>query len=175
MVPSPDWFIGIDSFDLCVDGKWLDGITIEVRRCGVLSPSLPARRRSSIVFFVLVACYRTTGGHAGRRNGQRLHLHVAQLADGAAGHRLPAESQRAQPSGVVLLLSGRQEAAHHGLVPVHQGSFIDHRGAAASSQIRFPPPKNGRIFGTGLVAAILRDGGGFEMTSLTSESQRYRA
>ena len=30
MVPSPDWFIGIDSFDLCVNGKWLDGITIEV-------------------------------------------------------------------------------------------------------------------------------------------------
>jgi hypothetical protein len=30
MVPSPDWFIGIDSFNLCVNGKWLDGITIEV-------------------------------------------------------------------------------------------------------------------------------------------------
>ncbi|XP_039283369.1 spondin-2 [Nilaparvata lugens] len=29
MVPSPDWFIGIDSFDLCVDGNWLDSITIE--------------------------------------------------------------------------------------------------------------------------------------------------
>lgn len=30
IVPSPDWFIGIDSFDLCVDGNWLDSITIEV-------------------------------------------------------------------------------------------------------------------------------------------------
>lgn len=30
MTPSPDWFIGIDGFDLCVNGKWLDGITIEV-------------------------------------------------------------------------------------------------------------------------------------------------
>ncbi|XP_026318807.1 spondin-2 [Hyposmocoma kahamanoa] len=30
MIPSPDWFIGIDSFDLCVDGNWLDSITIEV-------------------------------------------------------------------------------------------------------------------------------------------------
>ncbi|CAH2047444.1 unnamed protein product, partial [Iphiclides podalirius] len=30
MVPSPDWFIGVDSFDLCVDGNWLDSITIEV-------------------------------------------------------------------------------------------------------------------------------------------------
>ncbi|XP_065560236.1 uncharacterized protein LOC136027165 isoform X2 [Artemia franciscana] len=30
IVPSPDWFIGIDNFDLCSNGKWLDGITIEV-------------------------------------------------------------------------------------------------------------------------------------------------
>jgi len=30
MIPSPDWFIGIDSFDLCVNGNWLDSITIEV-------------------------------------------------------------------------------------------------------------------------------------------------
>jgi len=30
MVPSPDWFIGVDSFNLCVNGKWLDAITIEV-------------------------------------------------------------------------------------------------------------------------------------------------
>nr|CAD7257081.1 unnamed protein product [Timema shepardi] len=30
IVPSPDWFVGIDSFNLCVDGSWLDTITIEV-------------------------------------------------------------------------------------------------------------------------------------------------
>ncbi|CAG9772881.1 unnamed protein product [Ceutorhynchus assimilis] len=30
IVPSPDWFIGIDSFDLCVNGNWLDSITVEV-------------------------------------------------------------------------------------------------------------------------------------------------
>ncbi|KAG7299153.1 hypothetical protein JYU34_017688 [Plutella xylostella] len=30
MIPSPDWFIGVDSFDLCVDGNWLDSITVEV-------------------------------------------------------------------------------------------------------------------------------------------------
>lgn len=30
IVPSPDWFIGIDAFDLCVNGNWLDSITIEV-------------------------------------------------------------------------------------------------------------------------------------------------
>ncbi|XP_050543601.1 spondin-1 isoform X2 [Daktulosphaira vitifoliae] len=29
MIPSPDWFVGIDSFDLCVNGNWLDSITIE--------------------------------------------------------------------------------------------------------------------------------------------------
>lgn len=29
-MPSPDWFIGIDGFDLCVNGNWLDSITIEV-------------------------------------------------------------------------------------------------------------------------------------------------
>lgn len=30
IIPSPDWFIGIDGFDLCVNGNWLDSITIEV-------------------------------------------------------------------------------------------------------------------------------------------------
>ncbi|XP_045483383.1 spondin-2 [Harmonia axyridis] len=30
IIPSPDWFIGIDSFDLCINGNWLDSITIEV-------------------------------------------------------------------------------------------------------------------------------------------------
>nr|CAD7440265.1 unnamed protein product [Timema bartmani] len=30
IVPSPDWFVGIDSFNLCVDGSWLDTITIEI-------------------------------------------------------------------------------------------------------------------------------------------------
>lgn len=30
IVPSPDWFIGVDSFDLCVNGNWIDSITIEV-------------------------------------------------------------------------------------------------------------------------------------------------
>ncbi|XP_046648077.1 spondin-1-like isoform X1 [Daphnia pulicaria] len=30
LVPSPDWFIGIDSLDLCVNSKWLDSISIEV-------------------------------------------------------------------------------------------------------------------------------------------------
>uniref|UniRef100_A0A4D5R9P3 Spondin-2 n=1 Tax=Scolopendra viridis TaxID=118503 RepID=A0A4D5R9P3_SCOVI len=30
LIPSPDWFIGIDSFDLCVLGKWLDVVTLEL-------------------------------------------------------------------------------------------------------------------------------------------------
>lgn len=30
IVPSPDWFVGLDSFDLCVQGKWLDAVTLEV-------------------------------------------------------------------------------------------------------------------------------------------------
>ncbi|XP_059485036.1 spondin-2 [Neocloeon triangulifer] len=30
IVPSPDWFIGVDSFDLCNDGKWIDTLTLEL-------------------------------------------------------------------------------------------------------------------------------------------------
>ncbi|CAB0019554.1 unnamed protein product, partial [Nesidiocoris tenuis] len=30
IIPSPDWFVGLDSFQLCVDSSWLDTITIEV-------------------------------------------------------------------------------------------------------------------------------------------------
>lgn len=36
IIPSPDWFIGIDSFDLCVNGNWLDSITIEVKTHNLL-------------------------------------------------------------------------------------------------------------------------------------------
>lgn len=30
IVPSPDWFIGIDSFQLCVGGSWIDTVTVEM-------------------------------------------------------------------------------------------------------------------------------------------------
>ncbi|XP_071448585.1 spondin-2 [Hetaerina americana] len=29
IIPSPDWFIGIDSFDLCANGNWIDTVTID--------------------------------------------------------------------------------------------------------------------------------------------------
>ncbi|RLU25737.1 hypothetical protein DMN91_001895, partial [Ooceraea biroi] len=28
--PSPDWFVGVDSFQLCVDGNWVDTVTVEI-------------------------------------------------------------------------------------------------------------------------------------------------
>ena len=31
IVPSPDWFIGLDSVDLCREGAFTQEITIEVR------------------------------------------------------------------------------------------------------------------------------------------------
>lgn len=31
VVPSPDWFIGVDSFDLCVEGKWVESVVLDVR------------------------------------------------------------------------------------------------------------------------------------------------
>lgn len=30
IVPSPDWFVGVDSFDLCEDGNWVDNVKIQV-------------------------------------------------------------------------------------------------------------------------------------------------
>lgn len=29
--PSPDWFVGVDSFQLCVEGNWVDTVTVEVK------------------------------------------------------------------------------------------------------------------------------------------------
>ncbi|KAK6621587.1 hypothetical protein RUM44_001394 [Polyplax serrata] len=29
IIPSPDWFVGVDSLALCTEGSWLDSITIE--------------------------------------------------------------------------------------------------------------------------------------------------
>ena len=31
IVPSPDWFIGLDSVDLCDEGAFLETVVIEVR------------------------------------------------------------------------------------------------------------------------------------------------
>lgn len=28
--PSPDWFVGLDSFQLCVEGNWVDTVTVEL-------------------------------------------------------------------------------------------------------------------------------------------------
>lgn len=28
--PSPDWFVGVDAFQLCVEGNWVDTVTVEV-------------------------------------------------------------------------------------------------------------------------------------------------
>jgi hypothetical protein len=30
LVPSPDWFVGVDSFELCEDGKWKDEMQVEL-------------------------------------------------------------------------------------------------------------------------------------------------
>ncbi|XP_021961182.1 spondin-2 [Folsomia candida] len=30
IVPSPDWFVGISSYDLCSNGRWVDSVMIEV-------------------------------------------------------------------------------------------------------------------------------------------------
>ena len=30
LVPSPDWFVGIDSLDLCENGRLIDALTVEV-------------------------------------------------------------------------------------------------------------------------------------------------
>ena len=31
IVPSPDWFIGMDSVDLCSPGAFVESLTVEVR------------------------------------------------------------------------------------------------------------------------------------------------
>ncbi|XP_011298233.1 uncharacterized protein [Fopius arisanus] len=30
IIPSPDWFVGVDSFQLCIDGDWIDSVTVEL-------------------------------------------------------------------------------------------------------------------------------------------------
>ena len=32
IVPSPDWFIGLDSFNLCIGGQWVDSVAVKVSR-----------------------------------------------------------------------------------------------------------------------------------------------
>ena len=30
LVPSPDWFVGLDGLNLCENGKFVDSVTVEV-------------------------------------------------------------------------------------------------------------------------------------------------
>ena len=32
LVPSPDWFVGLDSLNLCENGHFIDSVTVEVPR-----------------------------------------------------------------------------------------------------------------------------------------------
>jgi hypothetical protein len=34
LVPSPDWFVGLDSLNLCENGHFIDSVTVEVWREG---------------------------------------------------------------------------------------------------------------------------------------------
>lgn len=33
IVPSPDWFIGVDSLELCENGHWLNSVDVKVTIC----------------------------------------------------------------------------------------------------------------------------------------------
>lgn len=39
--PSPDWFVGVDSFQLCVEGNWVDTVTVEVITSSDIKLMLP--------------------------------------------------------------------------------------------------------------------------------------
>jgi hypothetical protein len=32
IVPSPDWFVGFDSLQLCKDGFWIDALSVQVKK-----------------------------------------------------------------------------------------------------------------------------------------------
>ena len=37
IVPSPDWFVGVDSLDLCIDSTWVEEITLDVSKLYILT------------------------------------------------------------------------------------------------------------------------------------------
>ena len=38
LVPSPDWFVGLDSLNLCENGHFIDSVTVEVSHLGPRFP-----------------------------------------------------------------------------------------------------------------------------------------
>ena len=40
LVPSPDWFVGLDSLDLCKNGRFVDSVKIEVGNLFAYSDSI---------------------------------------------------------------------------------------------------------------------------------------
>ena len=54
LVPSPDWFIGLDSIDLCREGQFTQHLTVEVR--------IILKLDWSLLHFSIVKVYLTLKG-----------------------------------------------------------------------------------------------------------------
>ena len=53
MVPSPDWIIGIDSLNLCVEGRWVDLLSVEVLVIFHISSTIRGVRARYTIFLQL--------------------------------------------------------------------------------------------------------------------------
>lgn len=66
--PSPDWFVGVDSFQLCVEGNWVDTVTVEViivderSLISIHTPSArPARTSAPEIYVCSIGFLRSNG------------------------------------------------------------------------------------------------------------------
>ena len=48
LVPSPDWFVGLDGLNLCENGKFVDSVTVEVHISWNLEPLLWAMHHATL-------------------------------------------------------------------------------------------------------------------------------
>ena len=65
--------------------------------------------------------FPVAGRSVGRRNGQRLHVHLPQLANDSGRRNLPDHQRLSSPSGRIFSLSGKISPPHHRHLHLHQG------------------------------------------------------
>ena len=122
LVPSPDWFVGLDSLNLCKNGRFVDSVQIEVSNLCLKSlninwqKSCPFLITDSLLFLIL-------GWSNRRRYWQWIHVYVAKLANCPKSSNFSYYKCIPISSSRFFLVSRRRYASEYCDVHIFKGTF----------------------------------------------------
>ena len=78
IVPSPDWFVGLSSVELCHNGGFkkshVEEVCILISKDTLMKWTKKSKKKHTFVSHF-------PGVSTGRRHGQWIHIHIAKLGD----------------------------------------------------------------------------------------------